>query len=73
MQSYFNKETFASSNRYFLINTTHEILSFTRYLAVPIILFSLASVEAEKMFSQVKIVKTKLDMTLTALTKSNSS
>ena len=39
---------------------THEIPSFIRYLAVPIILFSLATVEAEKMFSQLKIVKTKL-------------
>ena len=40
--------------------TTHEIPNFIRSLAVPIILFTLTSVEAEKMFSQLKIVKTKL-------------
>ena len=48
------------SIRYLLTNTTHEIPNFIRYLAVPIILFSLTNAEAEKMFSHLKIVKTKL-------------
>ena len=41
-------------------NTTHEIPYFISYLVVPIILFPLASVEVERMFSQLKIVKKKL-------------
>ena len=45
------------SIRYLLTNTTHEIPNFIRYLAVPIILFSLTNAEAEKMFSHLKIVK----------------
>ena len=49
-----------SSNRCLLTSTTHEIPILIRYLAVPIISFPLASAEAEKMFSQLKIVKTKL-------------
>ena len=48
------------SIRYLLTNTTHEIPNFIRYLAVPIILFSLTNAEAEKMVSHLKIVKTKL-------------
>ena len=76
------------SIRYLLTNTTHGIPNFICYLAVPKILFLLTSVEAEKMFSQLKIVKTKLftqmfqDLlnalistghTVTALTKSPRS
>ena len=54
-----NKET-AFSIRYLVTNATYEIPNFIRYLPVPLILFPLTSVEAEKMFSQLKIVKTKL-------------
>ena len=43
-----------------LTNTTHEIPNFICYLAVLIILFPSTSVEAEKMFSQLKIVKIKV-------------
>ena len=46
--------------RYLLTSTTHEILNFICYSAVPIILFPLTSVEGEKMLSQSKIVKTTL-------------
>ena len=46
--------------RYLLTNTAHEIRYFFRYLAVPIILFPLASVEVERMFSRLKIVKKNL-------------
>ena len=49
-----------SSIRYLLTGTTHEIPIFFRHLAVPIILFPLTSVESENIFSQLKIVKTKL-------------
>ena len=39
--------------------TSHEIPNYIRYLAVPIIpIIPLTSVEAENMFSQLKIVKT---------------
>ena len=48
----------ASFIRYLLTNTTHEIANFIHY-AVPIVLFPLTSVEAERLFSQLKIVKTK--------------
>ena len=48
------------SIRYLLTSTTREIPNFILYLAVPIILFTLTSVEAEQMFSQLKIVKMKL-------------
>ena len=60
MQSYFNKETFAPSIRYLLTNTTHEIPNFIQCLVVPTILFPLTCVEAEKLLSQLRIVKTKL-------------
>ena len=46
--------------RYLLTNITYEIPNFTCYLAALIISVSLTIVEAEKMFSQLKIVKTKL-------------
>ena len=46
--------------RYLLTNTTHEIPYFISFLAVPIILFPLASVEVERMLSRLKIVKKKL-------------
>ena len=48
------------SIKYLLTSTKHEIPNFICYLAVPIILFSLTSAEAEKMFSQLKVVKTNL-------------
>ena len=54
------EKTFAPFIRYLLTNTTHEIPNFICYLAVLIILLPSTSVEAEKMFSQLKIVKTKL-------------
>ena len=46
--------------RYLLTSTIHEIPNFICYLAVPLILFALTSAEAKNMFSQLKIVKTKL-------------
>ena len=48
------------SIRYLLTSTTHEILNLIRHLEVAIILLPLTSVEAEKMFSQLKTVETKL-------------
>ena len=50
----------APSIRYLLTNATREVPNFIRYLAVPIMLFPLISAEAERMFSQLTIVKTKL-------------
>ena len=44
VQSLFNKETFLPSIRYLVASTMHEIPNFICYLAVPAILFSLASV-----------------------------
>ena len=46
------------SFRYLLTSTTHEGPNFVRYLAIPIIL--LLRVQAEKTFSQLKVVKKKL-------------
>ena len=60
MKSWFNKETSAPSIRYLLTNTTHEVPICICHLAVPKNLFPLTSVEAEKMFRQLKIIKTKL-------------
>lgn len=48
------------SIKYLLTSGTYEIQNFIRYLAVPIILFPLKSVEAGKMSSYLKIVKRKL-------------
>ena len=48
------------SIRYLLTSTTREILNLIRHLEVAIILLPLTSVEAEKMFSQLKTVETKL-------------
>ena len=48
------------SIRYLLTYATHEISSFISYLAVLIISFQLTSVEAGKMFSYLKVFKTKL-------------
>ena len=60
MKSWFNKETSAPSIRYLLPNTAHEVPTCICHLAVPKNLFPLTSVEAEKMFRQLKIIKTKL-------------
>ena len=60
MKSWFNKETSAPSIRYLLTNTAHEFPICICHLAVPKNLFPLTSVEAEKMFRQLKIIKTKL-------------
>ena len=48
------------SIKYLLTSTKHEIPNFVCYLAVPILLFSLTSAVAKKMFSQLKVVKMNL-------------
>ena len=54
------RETLALFIKYLLTNIAHEIANFIRYLAALTFLFSLTIEEAEKMFSKLKIVKTKL-------------